>query len=134
MAPKRNQGGPAKGFVSALEVLRETEGAGEPDGTAGVKDAKRDAKAMKEGACGKEGASGTPGAKRQETRIEDGKEAGKLPEGAGGGGLRGGSHDVAAAARFGGGVMSGDQYVGGAWGRVPLCLSHDVCLRLFNQN
>jgi hypothetical protein len=46
---------------------------------------------------------------------------------------RGGTHDVAGAARFLEGLITGDSLVRGAEGRVPLCLSHDVCLRIFNQ-
>ena len=51
----------------------------------------------------------------------------------GDGGVQGGMRDVAAAARFQGGLMDGDEFAGHAGARVPLCLSHDVSFRIFNQ-
>eukprot|EP00966_Prymnesium_polylepis_P109950 2544054-Prymnesium_polylepis.3 len=52
--------------------------------------------------------------------------------GDGGGG--GGMHDVAAAARFQGGLGSRGQRVRGTEGRVHLERSHHVSFRIFNQN
>ena len=43
----------------------------------------------------------------------------------GDGGVRGGMHDVAAAARFQGGLVDGGGFARHAEARVPLCLSHD---------
>ena len=59
------------------------------------------------------------------SQVNASEQPNKCSPGAATGGVRGGMHDVAAAARFREGLIAGDRFVRGAEGRVDLDRSHD---------